>query len=151
MTPQETLAICGYALTPGHFSSRTVNVITPDFQVFDLMADVFYLSASGTLYKLARGSVSDLASVPKPFWNLLPPQGTAGAEYALAAFGHDCAYRNTLRVWNGSAWVLAALSKSDCDSLLKEMMLACQVPEVTAETIYQGVNLAGSHAFNEDR
>jgi hypothetical protein len=31
------------------------------------------------------------------------------------------------------------------------MMLACKVPDLIAEAIYQGVNLGGAGAFKKDR
>ena len=101
---------------------------------------------------MPEGAQSDLASIPRELWSLLPPAGEIGSEYALAAFLHDTAYRNTLKIVQADGSVIPAnLSKHDCDSLLKEAMLACQVPISIAETIYEAVNLAGSSAFNGDR
>jgi hypothetical protein len=147
----DTLPICGYALTPGHFSTRIATVITSDFRIFDNLEPVYYLSNDGTLYQIPKNATSDLASIPRELWSLLPPAGTTGAEYALAAFGHDSAYRNTLLLWNGSAWVLATLEKPDCDLLLREMMIACQVPEDVVDTIYEAVRLGGAGSFKDDR
>jgi hypothetical protein len=115
--------------------------------------DIFYFSQDGTLYKLPKAGVTDLASIPRPLWSLLPPQGEDGEEYGLAACGHDFAYKNLLMKWDEAqnAWVKAVLLKPDCDLLLKEMMIACKVPADIVETIYEGVRLGGQYAFNGDR
>ena len=144
-------SICGYNLQPGEFSTRIATVITSDFRIFDFVSDVFYLTLDGELLCLPKNSFTDLASIPRPFWSLLPPQGEIGAEYGMAAAFHDGLYRNTMLLWNGTAWVKAAFPKAKCDLLLKEMMLACQVPELIVETIFQAVNLAGESSFNADR
>jgi len=160
----DTFPICGVHLQPGQFSTRIASVDTSDFRHFVLMDSVEYFSLAGVLYRLPRYAPSDLASIPRPCWSLLAPAGENGAEYALAAYGHDCCYQNTLLVWPSTAmtptvavhndnigWIKASLSKSDSDLLLKEMMLACGVPTGIVETIYEAVNLAGQSSFNADR
>ena len=128
------------------------------------MEAVDYVSAAGIRYRMPKAATSDLASIPRGLWNLLPPPGENGAEYGIAAYLHDTAYRNTLLVWpvgsmpNGTpipndntGWIKASLSKPDCDLLLKEAMLYCGVPEAIVETIYEAVNLAGGSSYKEDR
>jgi hypothetical protein len=160
----DTFPICGAHLQPGQFSTRIAQTDTVDFRHFILTDSVEYFSLAGVLYRLPRYAPTDLASIPKELWSLLPPAGEDGAEYGLAAFGHDCCYQDTLLVWpsgsmpsgtpipnDNTGWIKASLSKSDSDLLLKEMMLACKVPDLIAEAIYQGVNLGGSGAFKKDR
>jgi hypothetical protein len=147
----DTLSICGFNLQPGEFSTRIASTITSDFRIFAFTANVYYLTIDGELLCLPKDAFTDLASIPRPLWSLLPPQGENGAEYGLAAAGHDFLYRNTMLVWNGSAWVKAAFQKDKCDLLLKEMMLACQVPMEIAETIYLAVKNCGQSAFDNDR
>jgi hypothetical protein len=101
---------------------------------------------------MPRGAQSDLASIPKPLWSILPPAGSDGAEYGMAAFGHDCAYRNTLQVVSLDGTVSPAnLPKAACDLLLREMMIVCEVPSDIIEIIYKAVSIAGSSSFNADR
>jgi hypothetical protein len=134
------------------FSTRICNVITSDFRIFALMEAVDYVSAAGIRYRMPKAAMSDLASIPRGLWNLLPPPGENGAEYGIAAYLHDCAYRNTLQIVNADGTVsIANLSKADCDLLLKEAMLYCGVPEAIVETIYEAVNLAGGSSYKEDR
>jgi Protein of unknown function (DUF1353) len=160
----DTFPICGVHLQPGQFSTRIATVDTSDFRHFTNMDSVEYLSLDGELYRIPRLASSDLASIPRLFWTLLPPAGEDGAEYGLAAYGHDCCYQDTLLVWptgavpsgtpmpnDNTRWVKASLTKEKSDLLLREMMLACKVPADIVETIYEGVRLGGQHAFNEDR
>lgn len=147
----DCFTICGFHLQPGEFSTRIASTITCDFRTFDFTENVYYLSIDGRLFCLPKNGKTDLASIPRPFWSLLPPQGENGAEYALAASGHDFSYKDELMVWNGTAWVKATLLRPDCDLLLKEMMLSCQVPMEIAETIYLGVKFGGKKAFDNDR
>ena len=131
MTPQETFAVCGVYLAPGQFSTRVASTDTVDFRHFVLTAGVEYLSLAGDLYRLPCFGKSDLASIPRPLWALLPPAGEDGAEYALSAFGHDLAYNDTLLMWpygatpmlvptskDNTGWVKATLPRADCDLLL---------------------------------
>ena len=164
MTTAETFAVCGVYLAPGQFSTRVASTDTSDFRHFVLMDSVHYLSMAGALYRLPRFGKSDLASIPRPLWALLPPAGEDGAEYALSTFGHDLAYKDTLLVWpagstpsgipipnDNPSWIKASLPRADCDLLLWEMMIACKVPGPIAEAIYLGVKLGGQAAFDKDR
>ncbi len=160
----DTFPVCGCHLAPGQFSTRIATVDTSDFRLFCLMDSIEYLTMDGILYRVPRLMWTDLASIPDALWSLLPPQGKDGSEYGLPAAFHDAAYRDKLIVWpagsmpsgvpmpnDNTGWVKATLPKEKCDLLLREMMLACRVPEIIAETIYQAVRLGGQHAFNEDR
>ena len=164
MTPAETFAVCGVYLAPGQFSTRISSVDTSDFRHFIPTASVEYLSLAGALYRFPRYAPTDLASIPRPLWSLLPPQGEDGAEYGLAARGHDNFYQDTALVWpannvlagppipnDNTGWIKATLPKADCDLLLWEMMIACKVPGSIAEEIYLGVKLGGQAAFDKDR
>ncbi len=54
----------------------------------------FYLSDdSSDVISVPAGFVTDLATVPRIFWTLLPPDG----KYAKAAIIHDYLYDNALR------------------------------------------------------
>jgi hypothetical protein len=129
------------------FQNLPFKVSTLDGRNFALLSDVFYISKDGTRYCMIAGSESDGASTPQAVWNLIPPFG----KYWPAAFLHDCAYRNTLRIWDGLNWVQAGLEKDECDSLLKEAMESLGVNPVELETIYEAVSIAGRAAFYKDR
>ena len=134
------------------FQTRYANTVTSDFRHFGLLDDIDFYAINGTRYRIPRGAQSDLASIPQPLWSLLPPTGEDGSEYGLAAFGHDAEYRNTLQIVDATGAVTKAnLTKPQCDSLLKEMMLDCQVPAAIVQTIYEAVVLAGGSSFAGDR
>ena len=127
-----------------------------DFRNFALLEDVGYGALDGTNYILTKGAQSDLASTPPEVWGLplfLIPNGW----YALPAFGHDCAYRNTLFILEPDGMrSVANLPKDKCDQLLLEMMQTLKPNPTPAEeaqmkAIYEGVALGGWHAYKTDR
>lgn len=84
-----------------------------------------------------KGYLTDGASVPRPFWSLIPPWG----EYGQAAVMHDwlCEYLN---VWNGKMWV--RISRTECDQLFNQGMKALKVKDLTRKVMFGAVN-AYSH------
>ena len=79
------------------------------------------------------GFVTDLASVPRIFWNILPPFG----KYDGAAIVHDYLY--SCQFWE----------RSKCDSILLEAMKSEGVSWITRYTIYWGVRAGGWYAWSE--
>lgn len=58
----------------------------------------FYLSDDNSdIISVPAGFVTDLATIPRIFWTLLPPDG----KYAKAAIIHDYLYDNALRTKKG--------------------------------------------------
>jgi Protein of unknown function (DUF1353) len=86
------------------------------------------------LISVPSGFVTDLASVPRLFWNILPP-------FCIAqeACVHDWIYRNH------------TFSRMVCDVLLYEMMLAERRHWLMRWTIYIGVRLGGWVAWHDER
>ena len=78
--------------------------------------------------------VTDLASIPKLFWNLLPPFG----KYTEAAVLHDYLYRTHL------------VERVDADDILLEAMTLCRVPQWQRLLIYCAVRLFGGIAWRDD-
>lgn len=81
-----------------------------------------------------KGFVTDFASVPRPFWALIPTDG----EYVTAAVVHDWLY------WN------QATTREVADQALKDCMVELGVTEPQLTTVYQGVNLFGGSAWREN-
>jgi hypothetical protein len=131
------------------FQTRVAEVVTIDFRNFKLVAPIELTGPDGTRYRMPAGGPSDLASVPRAFWDLLPPFG----EYALEAFAHDAAYQNWLERWdNAGGWVKAGLTKPQCDELFGWLM--AQNPRISAadrSILYHAVVECGAHAFKADR
>jgi len=81
------------------------------------------------------GFVTDFASIPRAFWSLLPPDGL----YTYPAILHDYLY-----------W-MQNTSKALADNILKYGMQEFGVGSVKLNAIYEGVNLGGQGAWNENR
>ncbi len=80
------------------------------------------------------GYLTDGASVPQLFWNMIPPWG----KYGQAAVVHDllCEYLSV--VCNGRP---ERISRAYCDNILNEAMVSLRVPDAKRLTIYGAVCL----------
>lgn len=143
MTPQECQAICGYALTPGHFSTRDFKTISNGGQLFINCDPVYYLSLDGRLFQIPHGAQSDGLSAPRIA--ALFGREHGGDDWPAGWF-HDGGFRGWLLIWNGSEWVKARLSEQESDDFLKECALACGDTEAMADTLYWAVKECG-HRF----
>lgn len=109
--------------------------VTPDAdgRNWRLLAEFDF--ASQVLERIVRvpaGFETDFASIPRLFWNILPPTG----RYAKAAVVHDYLYRTP-----GEA------TRHDADRALLEGMVALRVGWLTCGIIYGGVRLGGRRAY----
>jgi len=129
------------------FPSKIAFVATQDGRNVKLLKPIFYHSASGAVYVIPEGAVSDGASSPREIWSFIPPFG----EYWLAALLHDSSYQDTLLVVGESGMSKASLTKEQCDLLIKEAMESLGVDAGTVEKVYLGVSLCGWRAFRQDR
>jgi len=91
--------------------------------------------SQATLITVPAGFVTDLASIPQLFWNLLPPFG----KYTEAAVVHDWLYRNHL------------YSRPTCDAILLEAMQLCGVNWFQRQLIYRNVRAFGWAAWSTER
>lgn len=80
------------------------------------------------------GFVTDLASIPQPFWSLLRPDG----RYAYAAIVHDYLYWTQER------------PREEADQILKFAMQDFSINVATIAAIYEAVHLAGSSAWRKN-
>ncbi len=121
------------------FTCTNLHVAGSDGQHWTLLEPFAYVTAvfPGELRKLVVPAVTqfDGASTPRSIWHLIPPFGV----YWRAACLHDHLYRNT------------TMRREDADAVFLEAMVALGVDQVTRETIYAAVRVAGEHAFEEDR
>ena len=148
MTPQETFDVCGFALTPGHFSTKDFETVSNGGQLFALTRPVFYLSVDGRLFQMPRGAQSDGISAPSICAMLGREHG--GNDWA-AGWLHDCAYRFSLQVWDGTQWVKwdasQGRSKPASDALLHEAALACGDSYAMADALYWAVVEFGKRCY----
>ena len=84
--------------------------------------------------KVPAGFETDLASIPKLFWNILPPFG----KYTQGAVVHDWLYRTQ------------PMERAEADELLHAMMILCRVPWWQRWLIYHNVRWFGGVAWRSD-
>jgi hypothetical protein len=84
--------------------------------------------------KIPIGFVTDLASIPRVFWSLLPPQ----ARYTYPAIVHDYLY------WEQPC------DRDTADRVLRLAMEEVEVGKVTALTIYEAVRIGGASAWSSN-
>ncbi|ECG5862942.1 DUF1353 domain-containing protein [Salmonella enterica] len=95
----------------------------------------FYLSDdSSDVIEVPAGFITDLASVPRIFWTLLPPDG----KYAKAAIIHDYLYDNALR------------TKKEADLIFLDGMTVLGVPRWKRMIMYYAVRLFGKGMYNRN-
>jgi hypothetical protein len=117
------------------FKNTDIAVRTSDGRNITLLEDLVYVTDAGETITVPIGATADGCSTPREVWNLLPPFG----QYWMAAVLHDFLYRKTAR------------PQAECDLLFLEAMKSLDVDLLVRETIYEGVHLGGSWAFNDDR
>lgn len=97
---------------------------------------VYYLGDKGsdTFVRIPNGYLTDGASVPRIFWNIIPPWG----KYGQAAILHDylCEY---LQVETAEG--KRDITRKECDAIFLEAMLVLGVPKAKARMIHSGVAL----------
>lgn len=96
-----------------------------------------YQSADYGIITAETGFVTDLASVPRLLWAILPPQSIA--EEAVL---HDWLYSNQDK---------HTLTRAQCDGLLLEAMIAQGQGWWKRQTIYRGVRLGGWVAWKNKK
>lgn len=82
-----------------------------------------------------RGFVTDLASVPSPFWSIFRPDG----DYAYAAILHDYLY-----------WIQDR-KRGDADAVFLSVMTELKINDFHAEILYLAVNKLGGLAWEKNQ
>lgn len=97
-------------LTP--YSARTWQVV-----------EDFTVKTSYGIFTVPKGMITDLASVPRCLWCILPPFGN----YTIASVLHDYLYGSKI------------VSFSVADKVFKEVMLKYNTPKIQANIMYLSV------------
>jgi hypothetical protein len=97
----------------------------------------FEIEDRGTLI-VPAGFNTDLASVPRMFWNILPPFGA----YEEGAVGHDLIYRS-----GGGMTNIGTFTRAEADDFLAACMEFCECPRWQRVAIYRALRLFGSRNF----
>lgn len=96
----------------------------------------FYLSDDNSdVISVPAGFVTDLATIPRIFWTLLPPDG----KYAKAAIIHDYLYDNALR------------TKQEADLIFLDGMVVLGVPKWKRTVMYWAVKIFGRGSYHNHR
>lgn len=101
-----------------------------------LIAPLRYTTRNGEFIEVPAGFFTDLASIPRPFWNLFPPVGS----YDLAAVLHDYLYRTDS---------LPLVDQKRADRLMLEAMEDTRVGWWRRRVIHRALRLFGNHAFHQ--
>lgn len=92
------------------------------------------------------GQRTDLASIPRALWPLLPPDGP----WALAAVFHDAGYKSLGSYrWQGTCGRARAApySRAEVDGILLQAMTALGVPSWKRWVIFTAVRLFGGQGW----
>jgi hypothetical protein len=89
---------------------------------------------SGDTITVPTGFVTDLASVPRIFWSILPPW----ENYGPAAVIHDYLYFSHEK------------TKAESDYIFYEGMMVLKVPTTKAKIIYNSVKIFGKNAYEDN-
>lgn len=96
----------------------------------------FYLSDDNSdVIEVPAGFITDLATIPRIFWVLLPPDG----KYAKAAIIHDWMYDNALR------------TKKEADLIFLDGMAVLGVPKWKRTVMYLAVRLFGRGMYGKEQ
>ncbi|EAR0004378.1 DUF1353 domain-containing protein [Salmonella enterica subsp. diarizonae] len=96
----------------------------------------FYLSDDNSdVIEVPAGFVTDLATVPRVFWSVMPPDG----KYAKAAIIHDYLYDNALR------------TKKEADLIFLDGMAVLGVPKWKRIVMYLAVRIFGRGNYSKDQ
>lgn len=117
----------------GKFLTELVLAPHGSGQTWMLRSTLVFESALGTQITVPEGFVTDLASIPRVFWNILPPFGA----YSAAAVVHDWCYRTH------------RFTRCQSDGFLLEAMAICRVPFWQRVMIHTAVRLFGWHAWRQ--
>ena len=94
-----------------------------------VQALVFDSAVLNRTVTVPAGFLTDLASIPRPLWNILPPVG----KYDEAAVVHDLLYQQAPDGW----------MRAQAVAVLREAMEVCGVNALQRWMIYQGVRAGG--------
>lgn len=102
-------------------------------RLFQLLGPFRYLSPQWGELTVPQDFITDGASVPRIFWNILSPFG----DYFGPALVHDFLYSHH------NQW----FTRAEADSIFLEAMTLAGVPWLRRHTIHKAVRLGGRRSF----
>jgi hypothetical protein len=112
-------------------------ILTPvqdKFKTWQLVENFREETSKGTVI-VPKGSTTDLASVPRVLWSLLPPFGT----YSQSAVIHDYLYHTQ------------KFDRKTCDLIFYELMIKYKTYKWKAKIMYYAVRLLGFIAWKKNK
>ena len=119
------------------FTTPLIVELQDDGKSWKIMQEFDYeegMLGSGKIFRVPVGFITDFASIPKIFWNILPPIG----RYGKAAVLHDYLYNTQ------------PFQRVRCDDLFLEAMGALNVNWMTRHIMYRAVRMFGWLAWNNN-
>jgi len=92
---------------------------------------IYYSKSLNQMVAVPEGFITDFASVPRIFWNILPPSG----KYTKAAVLHDYFYQTHL------------VDKKTADNIFKEAMECLGVSKFKIWCMYNAVKFFGASSY----
>lgn len=138
-------AACGQGSKPGDRCLVQVN----GHSSYALELPATFVRSDGRRLTAPAGMTTDLASIPRVAWALMPPDGP----WAYAATIHDDCYKtlgNFTYHWPHSTKVYVGmptgppLTRADCDETFRQAMVATRVEDWKRVVIYEAVRLGGA-------
>ena len=93
--------------------------------------------SSNEIIDVPRGFITDFASVPRLFWNVIPPYGKHGK----AAVVHDYLY--------GTNGLYGRYSRARCDAIFLEAMAVLGVGVIRRQIMFRAVRAFGFTAWQQ--
>jgi len=120
-----------------------------DLRRFEIFSPfTYYIDRLGGDIKveIPRGFRTDFASVPRLFWQIIPPVGL----YGKAAVVHDylCSQRWIYKK-NGLGWELYGVTRREADQIFREAMKVLGVGKIKRNIMYLGVRLYSIFTFKK--
>ena len=132
-----TIVLGLFLLSGCGFNAPMVASMTADGKYWVLKEPLEYIQPeTKQKFVVPRGFVTDLASIPRPFWIAFPPCG----RYTPAAVVHDYLY------W----FQPAACDRSCADTLLLVAMEEAGVDVLSRNAIYAGVRAGGQISWDRN-
>jgi len=113
-----------------------------------ILVESFEFELDNIEMSIPKGFESDRASVPRIFWNLIPPLG----KYSIAALIHDYFYRtHRIKGWmlavGKKEWVDAPITKDFADTAFLSIMKHYNVKAWRRNVMYWAVKYFGSKSW----
>lgn len=128
------------------FPTIAVTKINEGFNLYAVYEDC-YVSAIVTIPK---GFVTDLASIPRSLWSILPPHGASFSASVL----HDYYYTvHPMEMWQlqhpdyFDKPYSQAEERKVADQIFYDNLIAAGISKLQAKTMYAAVRLFGSYRF----